>query len=150
GVEGVAGFGGDGEAGRDREAGVGHLGAAGALAAEEVAHAGAPLVEEIDPLLRGTRRRGGLLHYLSHVLLPLLIEPPTAVGWQRRCRLRSGVCWACNGDRMADRLRLKPGGTPNLCRGDAAIALPEGTAAWCVHGYSVLQVARGHASLVSR
>ena len=34
----VAGFGGDGEAGRDRQAGLGHLGEAGALAAEQIAH----------------------------------------------------------------------------------------------------------------
>ena len=34
----VAGFGGDGEAGRHRETGLGHLGEAGALAAEQIAH----------------------------------------------------------------------------------------------------------------
>ncbi|KRT63159.1 MAG: hypothetical protein XU10_C0014G0016 [Chloroflexi bacterium CSP1-4] len=53
----VAGFGGDGEAGRHRQAGAGHLGQAGALAAEQVAHrrvalglAGAP---GVDVALRG-------------------------------------------------------------------------------------------------
>src|SRR5207253_616472 len=47
----VAGLGGDGETGWDGQAGVGHLGQAGALAAEEVAHRGVPLVEEPDPLV---------------------------------------------------------------------------------------------------
>jgi hypothetical protein len=53
--------GGDGEAGRHRQAEIGHLGQARALAAEEVAHVGAALgfavAETIDPL--GLAGRGG-------------------------------------------------------------------------------------------
>ena len=45
----VAGLGRDGEAGRDREAGVGHLGEARALAAEQVAHRGVALGPAVAP-----------------------------------------------------------------------------------------------------
>ena len=56
----VAGVGGDGEPGRHRQAGVGHLGEAGALAAERVLHravaVGLAVAEEVDELLRAARR----------------------------------------------------------------------------------------------
>ena len=66
----VAGLGGDGEAGRDRQARVGHLGEAGALAAEQVAHPrvalGLAAPEGVDVALGGTVRalagNGGLRH----------------------------------------------------------------------------------------
>src|SRR5262249_58438756 len=54
--------GGEGEAGRHRQAEIGHFGQAGAFAAEEVAHAGAALgfavAEAVDPFGFGGRRRG--------------------------------------------------------------------------------------------
>ena len=73
-VVGVAGLGGDGKAGRHRQPGVGHLGDARALAAEQVAHLGVALGEEIDPFLRGSlhcffERR---LFRLSHRAILLL------------------------------------------------------------------------------
>src|SRR5207245_4848724 len=52
----VAGGGGDGESGGDRQTRVGHLGETGTLAAEEIAHLrvafGLLVREEIDPFLR--------------------------------------------------------------------------------------------------
>src|SRR5690349_24190723 len=51
---------GDGEAGRHRQAGVGHLRQPGALPAEEVAQGRVPLPEEPDPL-RSCPLRGRLL-----------------------------------------------------------------------------------------
>ena len=45
----VAGLGRDGEAGRDRQPGVGHLGQTGALAAEQVAHRGVALGLAVAP-----------------------------------------------------------------------------------------------------
>ena len=64
-IEIGADLGGDGEAGRHRQAEMRHLGKAGALAAEKVAHAGAALrlaaAEGVDPfaLRRGFRQRSG-------------------------------------------------------------------------------------------
>ncbi len=52
-----ADLGGDGEAGRDRQAHIGHFGEVGALAAEQVAHArlafGLAVAEGVDPLCHG-------------------------------------------------------------------------------------------------
>ena len=64
----VAGLGSDSEAGWDGQPGVGHLGDASALAAEQVAHRRVALAEEIDPLVWGTLdgflegERGGFGH----------------------------------------------------------------------------------------
>ena len=64
GVEIGADLGGDGEAGRHRQAEMRHLGKPRALAAEEVAHRGAPLrlaaAERIDPLALAGGRHGRL------------------------------------------------------------------------------------------
>ena len=51
GVVGIAGLGGDGEAWRHRQAGPGHLGYAGTLAAQEVAHVPVAFLEEVHPFL---------------------------------------------------------------------------------------------------
>ncbi len=52
GVVGVAGLGGDGEAGRHRQAGIRHLGQSGALAAEQAAHLRVALGKGVDQLAR--------------------------------------------------------------------------------------------------
>ncbi len=51
GVIGVADFGGDDQAGRDRQTGLGHLAESGALAAEQRFVAAVTFFEQIDPLL---------------------------------------------------------------------------------------------------
>ena len=66
-IEISAELGGDGEAGRHRQAEMRHLGKPGALAAEEVAHVGAGFrfaaAEGIDPFARRRRlRRCGFTH----------------------------------------------------------------------------------------
>src|SRR6185437_13636846 len=68
----IAGFGGDGEAGRHWQARVGHLRHARALAAQQVAHRGVALAEEVDPLARRLLHRLIERHFgrLSHAGSP--------------------------------------------------------------------------------
>ncbi len=87
----VAGLGRDREARRHGQPGVGHLGHARALAAEQVAHRGVALVEEIDPLAR--RVRHDLIQAIVLSCWPCVrVLPPCVVlrsgSAARRCALR--------------------------------------------------------------